>query len=479
MTLQLTRFAVYGLHGKFDVDIPIHDNRLILVGVNGLGKTTVVNLLYFLLTTQWWRLLETEFLSIEICMNGMTLNVPRKDIQDKSNRSADMDKIISRLAERLPIQRRIIENVLYHPSYRSILNLPSPERAKAVYEFSRELDIPASYIVRMLDRMPAYMSGNLFESKKDTAEISALLSTIKNAGNQQVIYLPTFRRIEQDLKSIFPNLDDEELRKLTTRGPSALNARNLGHVELVQFGMHDVEKKIADELGEIREQTRSQLTNLTASYLKDIISNRADTIKTDLLHQMNDALVTRVLNRVEENTLSQNDKEEVRLAIGRIRDDGSASGDRDKYLAYFFSRVLEIYVSLAEREENIKRLEDTCNRYLEKKSLRYNEAAFTVEIVDADNSVLSWKVLSSGEKQVVSLFTHLYLSRDAEQIVIIDEPELSLSVEWQKSLLPDISDSAACKFLVAVTHSPFIYANKLDRYAVDLSKFITFNPRAV
>jgi predicted ATP-dependent endonuclease of OLD family len=243
--------------------------------------------------------------------------------------------------------------------------------------------------------------------------------------------------------------------------------------------MHDVENKIAEELGEIRERTRNQLTNLTASYLKDIISNRADKIQTDLLGQMNETLVTRVLDRVEENTLSQIDKEEVRLAIGRIRDNGITSGDRDKYLAYFFSRVLEIYVSLAEREENIKRLEATCNRYLENKSLHYNEAAFTVEIVDADNSVLSWKVLSSGEKQVVSLFTHLYLSRGAEQIVLIDEPELSLSVEWQKSLLPDISDSAACKLLIAVTHSPFIYANKLDCYAVDLSKFIKFNPRAV
>ena len=479
MSLLLTRFAVYGLHGKFDIDIPIYDNRLILVGVNGLGKTTVVNLIYFLLTTQWARLLETEFLSIAICVNERDIEVSRQDIQSKSNLSERVDKVISRFAARSPFPMRMVQRVLTHPAYQAILDLPPSERTKLARDLSRDLNMPVSYVVRMLDEIPRSMTDDLFESTKDTLAISEFLSALKDSGNQQVIYLPTFRRIEQDLKSIFPNLDDDELRKLTSGSSNMLSPRNRGHVELVQFGMHDVEAKIAGELETIRERTRSQLTNLTASYLKDIISNRADAIETDRLRQMDDRLLTGVLDRVEENTLSQEDKREVKLAIGRIRSGGTVFEARDKYLAYFFSRLLEIYVSLAESEKNIRGLVKTCNLYLERKQLNYNEAAFTVDIVDADNSALSWKVLSSGEKQVASLFTHLYLSPDAEQIVIIDEPELSLSVQWQKRLLPDISDSAACKLLIAVTHSPFIYANKLDAYAVDLSKFITFNPRAI
>jgi predicted ATP-dependent endonuclease of OLD family len=477
MSLLINRFAVYGLHGKFDIDIPIYDNRLILVGVNGLGKTTVVNLIYFLLTAQWGRLLEAEFASIAICVNGQDLEVSRQDIQSKSNLSDRFEKVFARFAARSPFSPRMIQKVFTHPAYQSILDLPPSARAKAARDLSRDLDLPTTYVARLLDELPRSVTDDLFESGKDSPAISEFLSVMKEAGNQKVIYLPTFRRIEQDLKSIFPNLDEDELRKLTSRSSNALNPRNRGHVELVQFGMHDVETKIAEELEAIRERTRSQLTNLTASYLKDIISNRADSIETDLLRQMDDRLVTGVLDRVEENTLSQQDKLEVRLAIGRIKSGGSVFEARDKYLAYFFSRLLEIYITLAESEKNIRGLVTTCNRYLERKHLRYNETAFTVDIVDADDSALSWKVLSSGEKQVASLFTHLYLSRDAEQIIIIDEPELSLSVQWQKSLLPDISDSTACRLLIAVTHSPFIYANKLDAYAVDLSKFITLHPR--
>lgn len=479
MSLQLTRFAVYGLHGKFDIDIPIYDNRLILVGVNGLGKTTVVNLIYFLLTTQWERLLETEFGSILIRINGQTLEITRQDIQSTINLSERKTKILARFASRSSFPSRIIQRVVTHPLYQTLLDSTPSSRTTIARTIGHDIEIPISYIMRMIDEIPRSMTEDLFETSGDESAISEFLLLLKRSGNQQVIYLPTFRRIEQDLKSLFPNLDDEELRKLTSRSSNMHNPRNRGHVELVQFGMQDVEAKIADEVQTIRERTRNQLTNLTASYLKDIISNRADEVKTDVLRQVNDNLVTGVLDRVEENTLSLEDKRQVKLALDRIRSGDSNVSVRDRYLAYFFSRLLDIYIALSNSEKSIRTLITTCNRYLERKHLQYNETDFTVTIVDADESALTWKVLSSGEKQVASLFTHLYLSKDAEQIVIIDEPELSLSVQWQKTLLPDISNSEACKLLIAVTHSPFIYANELDIYAVDLAKFIVVNHRPI
>jgi hypothetical protein len=55
--------------------------------------------------------------------------------------------------------------------------------------------------------------------------------------------------------------------------------------------------------------------------------------------------------------------------------------------------------------------------------------------------------------------------------VLIDEPELSLSVPWQKRFLVDIINGDFCAGLVAVTHSPFIYDNKLKPYAHSLGEF--------
>lgn len=73
--------------------------------------------------------------------------------------------------------------------------------------------------------------------------------------------------------------------------------------------------------------------------------------------------------------------------------------------------------------------------------------------------------LSSGEKQIVSVFARLYLSGEKQFVVLIDEPELSLSMDWQKRFLPDILSAPSCAQLIAITHSPFVFDNELDAYA--------------
>ena len=42
----------------------------------------------------------------------------------------------------------------------------------------------------------------------------------------------------------------------------------------------------------------------------------------------------------------------------------------------------------------------------------------------------------------------------------------------RKELLPDIMKSKKCNFLLAVTHSPFIFDNDLDKYAIGLDRYI-------
>ncbi|MGB7518146.1 MAG: AAA family ATPase [Spirulinaceae cyanobacterium] len=108
------------------------------------------------------------------------------------------------------------------------------------------------------------------------------------------------------------------------------------------------------------------------------------------------------------------------------------------------------------------------------KRVFYDESNIKIYL-KSDNSTepLPLNKLSSGEKQIISIFSKIYLSDVNERfIVLFDEPELSLSMIWQKKLLPDILDSNKCDFLLAVTHSPFIFGNELDKYAVGLNEYI-------
>ena len=58
MKLQLSDFNILGLHGDMDVRITLSDNKLIIVADNGLGKTTIVNIIYYTLSAQWYKVSE-------------------------------------------------------------------------------------------------------------------------------------------------------------------------------------------------------------------------------------------------------------------------------------------------------------------------------------------------------------------------------------------------------------------------------------
>jgi predicted ATP-dependent endonuclease of OLD family len=115
-----------------------------------------------------------------------------------------------------------------------------------------------------------------------------------------------------------------------------------------------------------------------------------------------------------------------------------------------------------------------CNNYLIGKKVFYDESDIKIYIKsDSSSESLPLNKLSSGEKQIISIFSKIYLSEDNQRfIVLFDEPELSLSMTWQQKLLPDILNSKKCDFLLAVTHSPFIFDNELDRYAIGLREYI-------
>jgi predicted ATP-binding protein involved in virulence len=79
---------------------------------------------------------------------------------------------------------------------------------------------------------------------------------------------------------------------------------------------------------------------------------------------------------------------------------------------------------------------------------------------DTANAVNS-DALSAGEKQMLSFIAYNAFYKDA--VVIIDEPELSLHVDWQRQLFPILLDQQASNQFVIATHSPFIYSKYPDK----------------
>lgn len=74
---------------------------------------------------------------------------------------------------------------------------------------------------------------------------------------------------------------------------------------------------------------------------------------------------------------------------------------------------------------------------------------------------ISADILSAGEKQILSFLCYNAFSKNTA--VFIDEPELSLHVDWQRLLFPILLQQETGNQFFVATHSPFIYTKYPDK----------------
>lgn len=79
---------------------------------------------------------------------------------------------------------------------------------------------------------------------------------------------------------------------------------------------------------------------------------------------------------------------------------------------------------------------------------------------DAAEAVAS-EALSAGEKQMLSFICYNAFYKDT--VIFIDEPELSLHVDWQRQLYPILKSQESGNQFIFATHSPFIYGKYPDK----------------
>ena len=83
-----------------------------------------------------------------------------------------------------------------------------------------------------------------------------------------------------------------------------------------------------------------------------------------------------------------------------------------------------------------------------------------ITLGEAEEAIESDK-LSGGEKQMLSFLCYNTFSENAA--IFIDEPELSLHIDWQRRLLPTLLEQETGNQFFIATHSPFIYAKYPDK----------------
>jgi predicted ATP-dependent endonuclease of OLD family len=446
---KIKSFSVYGLFGTDDVHIPFNDDVKILIGENGLGKTHILNIFYYTLTKNFYRLQEfsfkklvLEFYDLNIIeISKETISMFYKDIFKnpiieefiEENGFAQFEKIRNKFYGSSKNSRSKFEEELeYNPRFRS-------------YKFRR--------VIRVLEDLEMgkdFYRTNLFTQGFENKITSSL-------GNNDVMYFPTYRRVEEDLHNL--GYDEDEI----------LSQEN----NLIQFGMDDVQKRFNEIESTIDKSIKDGFSNFSTELVNQFFKDdkTENSQNKDFLENIDEKDIEILLSRIG-NKISDIKKDNIKEMVLNKE----AQPD-DPSLNLLLRKLIENYSTQKELDNSVKAFRDICNKYLVNKKIFYDESAIKIYVKSDRNKLepeIKLNMLSSGEKQIISMFSKIYLSDNQKRfIVLFDEPELSLSMTWQKQLLPDILNSKKCDFLLAVTHSPFIFDdNGLENFAIGLNEYV-------
>ena len=449
---QIKSFSIKNLFGYKDIHIPFEKEALILIAENGSGKTTILNSLYYLLACKFEKLSDIEFDSMSIEFeSGDKFEIKKSEVS--FSMQSNVHEIIYSLRRFIPAReyemlRREARKGQYSSAFRQRL-----------LQMAKRYPTPAAYQQLSLLSDFSLQNSNQVELDELEEKLKNLKNLIQENFYEDILYFPNYRRIEEDLKNL--GYEEEKFEQINFD-------ENKG--KLIQFGMDDVIARFNKIQSSIIDSTFNLFSEMSGEILSQFLD---DTVVTQAMRdKIQPETLNIVLSRVGEKNISRSDREKIEGLVAS----GDINANKYEQLVYFLSKLVDLYEKQKERDESINQFAKVCNKYLNKKQIIYDEASVKISIIQTrDDSVVEIKNLSSGEKQIISLFSKIYLESPKEFILLFDEPELSLSLEWQKLLLPDILNSHKCSFMLAVTHSPFIFDNELDLNAKDLDVYVREN----
>ena len=444
--LKLKNFEIKNLFNQYDVSIPLDKDINIFLGENGMGKTTILNCLYCMLSSNIENLSNVIFDEITILFNDDSkITVKRIDVMaynedymyDKPyrRRKINIDEILS--------EKELVEirNIVAHG------DITSEQLEKYIYKLSDIYGMPMRFALQEIERYILQLQGK--NTKGDSKKILEAKKAIKEKITQEILYFPTYRRIEEDISKLGIEIDKDKIKN-----------------QFIQFGMTDVEKAKDTVLKTIRSIAINSFAKLTGVLLKQYLENDLpDNDRDRIDYEKLSIVLVRVGDEIDKK-----DKERI-VELAKSSD---IYNIENRYLLNLINRLIDSYEQQRLYDDRVKKFVAVCNSYLNGKSFIYDESNLELNIYKNNSQKpISFQNLSSGEKQVISIFSKLYLEETKDCIILFDEPELSLSIKWQMRFLPDIIDSKKCLKLITVTHSPFIFDNEYDELARSMSTYLT------
>ena len=422
--MKINKIKIDKLFEIFDYTISLENSEslLLITGPNGFGKTMILNIIFSLFNRKFLFFQNLVFQRIEITLDKkVSIVIFKRKEKDKSHvqfQFLNNGKEIGAFDYSDKLETDLIKNISrYLPIGRLGENTWIDHRTEKVITID-------TIINEYADQLPEEVSKNIL--KINSEKVNEILNSIK-------VHLIREQRLFRKVQNTEKNYREEKDQTIM--------------IETIQT----YAKELRQAISQASQQSFRISQQLDSSYPDRLLQEKNVLTEDEYTERFNNL-------KIKQEKLSNNGLyESKRQLLGFSQEDSKA------LLVYLndLEQKLEVFDSLLEKLELFSGI--------------LNERRFTFKAIYIDREKgfyfktqtgkeLELNQLSSGEQHEVVLLYELIFNAKPNVLVLIDEPEISLHITWQKEFLNDLLKIVKIQNIqvLIATHSPSIINDRWD-----------------
>jgi energy-coupling factor transporter ATP-binding protein EcfA2 len=446
--MRIDRFRLRNCYGYLNLDVRFNPRLTFLTGINGSGKTTVVRGLVAALTPSFSVLANTQFdeMIVEI-----EIESGKREIQIRRN------------AENFEISVSHVEGTVLIPIFKPADYEPAYKFAERESDYYRQIytSVATNTVVKFLSDLPTPMFLDLERRYQGPRSRRRYVAYDEARAPRPVFGGSLGEGLTEAI-----DLAEDSYRQFLARQQAIMNTLRR---ELILAAFASVGPDYPFSPG-FQLPDRFKAGDLIQQ--RRMVSGMLESL------DISDPQIERFFDEVDQTlrTLAGRDVETL------VKD---ASGQQligewlrvQPQLAQI-ARIVKIVEHHNDRMEKAKRginkFLELINRFLADGGKRLEfQSSGQLRVFYRDTPLKGVAGLSSGERQLVVILTHLAfnpLARKAN-VLIIDEPELSLHVKWQEMFVGALEAANSDIQYILATHSPSIILDRVGE-CVDVGESV-------
>jgi len=417
---------VKNLFGRFDYNIDLKSDGLtILTGPNGYGKSTILRIISNLTKGVYGllQLMSTDFSTIIVEFEQSKYEIVKTSEKFEIN-GKDIKKSILKVAEKF-FERRIFRSVDNDMIY--------DRRSEKYFKNDKMLEYLSSELENESDE-DTILNEYVQRSVSYNKEISILINELQNKIGKHYFI--------------------KEQRLIQSRKTSEYSRNKKEIVEVIR----EIPTKLRDIILDIASSYSQVSTRLDSSYPSRLLRNKSSIDEKEFISKNLD--IKKKYNKLREYDLTPE----------QPVDEMNYDKEFAKALSVYFDDFNEKYAVFEPLINQLDLYTDIINSRLSFKKIQISKE-IGLSVINDENVNIDLSKLSSGEQQEIVLFYELIFEANQNSLLLIDEPEISLHIAWQRMFTEDLMKISSYKNfnIVIATHSPQIINNRWNNQ-IDLGE---------